>query len=93
MGIKANTATGEAVRPVDHFIKFFKQLPGLSPRELDERDWRALFALEDRDEFRLKVGEYFPGLDDVQQSRMAQFIYDKYQELLRETGEDSPEAS
>jgi hypothetical protein len=79
------------VRITDHFIKFFRQLPGLSARVLGEGDWETLLAIEDRDEFRAKVGEYFPALDERQKDRMAQFIYDKNRELLREAGESSGE--
>lgn len=74
------------MRPAEHFIKFFRQLPGLSLRVLDERDWEELLSLEDRDEFRQKVEEYFPGLTEPQKDRMAQFLYDKNRELLREAG-------
>ena len=79
------------MKPTQHFIKFFRQLPGLTVRVLDEADWAALLAIEDRDEFRLKVDEYFSGLTDAQKERMAQFLYDKNQELLREAGEESGE--
>lgn len=78
------------MRPVDHFIKFFRQLPGLSSRVLGEEDWSSLLAIEDRDEFRARVEEYFPALTDPQKDRMAQFLYDKNQELLREAGTEDP---
>ena len=78
------------MRPVDHFIKFFRQLPGLSPRVLSEEDWSSLLAMEDRDDFRARVEEYFPGLTQPQKDRMAQFLYDKNQELLREAAEEAP---
>jgi hypothetical protein len=76
------------VNPIQHFLKFFRQLPGLSARVLDENDWSVLLAIEDRDEFRSKVEEYFPALSEAQKDRMAQFIYDKNQELLREAAEE-----
>ena len=76
------------MKPVEHFIKFFRQLPGLSPTALDERNWEALLAIEDREAFREKVEEYFPGLTAQQKDRMAQFLYDKNLELLREAGEE-----
>jgi hypothetical protein len=78
------------MNPVQHFLKFFRQLPGLSIRVLNEADWAALLSIEDREDFRTKVEEYFPALTRAQQDRMAQFLYDKNQELLREAGEDSP---
>ena len=76
------------MRPVDHFIKFFRQLPGLSNRVLGEEDWSSLLAIEDRDAFRARVEGYFPALTDPQKDRMAQFLYDKNQELLREAAEE-----
>jgi hypothetical protein len=78
------------LRPVDHFIKFFRQLPGLSPRVLSEEDWTSLLAIEDRDEFRARVAEYYPNLTDPQKDRMAQFLYDKNQELMREAAMEDP---
>ncbi len=79
------------MRPAEHFIKFFRQLPGLSPKVLDERDWEALLSIEDREAFREKVEEVFPGLTAQQKDRMAQFLYDKNRELLREAeGEGEP---
>ena len=80
------------MKPTQHFIKFFRQLPGLSLRVFDEEDWAALLSIEDRDEFRVKVDEYFPGLSEAQRERMAQFLYDKNQELLREAAEEEGEA-
>jgi len=81
------------MRPVEHFIKFFRQLPGLSHKVLTEQEWEALLAVEDRLDFRTKVEEYFPALTEEQKDRMAQFLYDKNQELLREAGEEAgPEA-
>jgi len=77
------------VRPVDHFLKFFRQLPGLSSRVLTEEDWLELLAIEDRDEFRIRVDEYFPGLTDQERARMAQFLYDKNEELKREAEEEA----
>jgi hypothetical protein len=79
------------LKPSQHFIKFFRQLPGLSVRVLDEDDWVVLLGIEDRDAFRSKVDEYFPALTEAQKDRMAQFLYDKNQELLREAGDDSGE--
>jgi hypothetical protein len=79
------------VKPTQHFIKFFRQLPGLSARVLNEADWSALLSVEDREEFRSKVDEYFPSLTEAQKDRMAQFIYDKNQELLREAREEAAE--
>jgi hypothetical protein len=76
------------VRVAEHFIKFFRQLPGLSIRELSEAEWDELLRLEDREEFRTKVDEYFAGLSEAQRERMAQFLYDKNQELLREKEEE-----
>ena len=77
------------MRPAEHFVKFFRQLPGLSARLLSLEDWEALLAIEDRLDFRNKVDEYFPGLEESQRDRMAQFLYDKNQELLREAAEES----
>ncbi len=77
------------MRPVDHFLKFFRQLPGLSSKVLTEEDWSVLLAIEDRDEFRLKVDEYFPGLTEKERERMAQFLFDKNQELLREAEQEA----
>jgi hypothetical protein len=77
------------VRPVDHFLKFFRQLPGLSYKVLTEEDWLALLAIEDRDAFRVKVDEYFPGLTEQERARMAQFLYDKHEELKREAEEEA----
>jgi len=77
------------VRPAEHFIKFFRQLPGLSPKPLGLEEWEALLSVEDRLEFREKVDEYFPALTVEQKDRMAQFLYDKNQELLREAGEEA----
>lgn len=76
------------MEPVDHFLKFFKQLPGLSARVLTREDWQHLLAIEDRDEFRLKVDEYFPALAEKERARMAQFLYDKNEELVREAEEE-----
>ena len=75
------------MKPAHHFIKFFRQLPGLSARLLDEDDWLVLLGIEDRDAFRSKVDEFFPALTEAQKDRMAQFLYDKNQELLREGDE------
>jgi hypothetical protein len=77
------------VRPVDHFLKFFRQLPGLSFKVLTEEDWLELLALEDRDAFRTKVDEYFPGLTERERARMSQFLYDKNEELKREAEEEA----
>lgn len=77
------------MRPAEHFVKFFRQLPGLSPRPLELEDWEALLLVEDRIDFREKVEEYFPALTPEQKDRMAQFLYDKNQELLREAGEEA----
>lgn len=76
------------MKPVEHFIKFFRQLPGLSAKVLTEKEWSSLLVIEDREEFRQKVDEYFPGLTEPQKERMAQFLYDKNQELLREMEEE-----
>jgi hypothetical protein len=82
------------VDPVQHFIKFFRQLPGLSVRVLDEADWSNLLSIEDRDAFRARVDDYFPSLTEAQRDRMAQFLYDKNRELLREAeGEGAPETA
>jgi len=79
------------VRPAEHFVKFFRQLPGLSPKPLELEDWEELLRVEDRLDFREKVEEYFPALTPEQKDRMAQFLYDKNQELLREAkGEAEP---
>lgn len=77
------------MRPVDHFLKFFRQLPGLSFKVLTEEDWAELLAIEDRDSFRAKVDEYFPGLTEPERARMAQFLYDKNEELKREAEEEA----
>jgi len=77
------------VRPVDHFLKFFRQLPGLSFKVLTEEDWFELLAIEDRDSFRAKVDEYFPGLMERERARMSQFLYDKNEELKREAEEEA----
>jgi hypothetical protein len=79
----------DAVRPAEHFVKFFRQLPGLSARVLTVEDWELLLAVEDRINFREKVDEYFPGLTLEQKDRMAQFLYDKNLELVREAGESA----
>jgi len=76
------------VRPAEHFVKFFRQLPGLSPRPLELEDWERLLAVEDRFEFRERMDEIFPGLTQEERDRMAQFLYDKNQELLREAEEE-----
>jgi hypothetical protein len=77
------------LRPVDHFLKFFRQLPGLSYKVLTEEDWLQLLAIEDRESFRAKVDEYFPGLAEPERARMAQFLYDKNEELRREAEEEA----
>ena len=77
------------MRPVDHFLKFFRQLPGLSLKVLTEEDWLELLAIEDRDSFRAKVDEYFPGLVERERARMSQFLYDKNEELKREAEEEA----
>lgn len=84
-----SSITGASLRPVDHFLKFFRQLPGLSDRVLTEADWLELLAIEDRAVFEKKVEEHFTQLPKPKQARMAQFLYDKNQELLREMGEDT----
>jgi len=76
------------VRPAEHFVKFFRQLPGLSSKTLTLEDWETLLAVEDRIDFRERIEEYFPGLTLEQKDRMAQFLYDKNLELLREAGEE-----
>jgi hypothetical protein len=76
------------MKPSQHFVKFFRQLPGLSSRELMEEDWESLLAIEDRIEFRFRVDELFPVLSETQRDRMAQFLYDKNQELMREAREE-----
>ena len=76
------------MRPAEHFVKFFRQLPGLSPKPLELEDWERLLAVEDRIEFREKVDEIFPDLTLEERDRMAQFLYDKNQELLREAAEE-----
>ena len=76
------------MRPAEHFVKFFRQLPGLSPEPLELEDWEKLLAVEDRIEFRERVDEIFPGLTLEERDRMAQFLYDKNQELLREAAEE-----
>ena len=50
-------------------------------------EWEDLLSVEDRIDFRSRVEEYFPTLTDAEKDRMAQFLYDKNQELLRESGE------
>jgi hypothetical protein len=77
------------VRPAEHFVKFFRQLPGLSVKTLTLEDWEVLLAVEDRIDFRERIEEYFPGLSLEQKDRMAQFLYDKNLELLREAREES----
>ena len=77
------------MRPAEHFVKFFRQLPGLSVRELTLEDWEVLLAVEDRIDFRERIEEYFPGLTLEQKDRMAQFLYDKNLELMREAGEEA----
>jgi hypothetical protein len=76
------------MKPAEHFVKFFRQLPGLSPEVLTHADWESLLAVEDRYDFRDRVGEVFPALTDAEKDRMAQFLYDKNQELLREAREE-----
>jgi hypothetical protein len=76
------------VRPAEHFVKFFRQLPGLSQKELTLEDWEEFLSVEDRDEFRARVEVTFPGLTEKEKDRMAQFLYDKNQELLREAAEE-----
>jgi len=80
------------MRPAEHFVKFFRQLPGLSEKVLSEADWEALLAVEDRYDFRARVNEVFPGLTEQERDRMAQFLYDKNQELLREAAEEAGKA-
>ena len=80
------------MRPAEHFVKFFRQLPGLSPEPLGLEDWEKLLAVEDRIEFREKVDEIFSGLTLEERDRMAQFLYDKNQELLREAAEEESQA-
>jgi hypothetical protein len=77
------------VRPAEHFVKFFRQLPGLSSKPLELEDWEDLLRVEDRLDFREKVEEYFPALTPEQKDRMAQFLYDKNLELLREAKEEA----
>ena len=77
------------MRPAEHFVKFFRQLPGLSEKVLTESDWEALLAIEDRFDFRARVEEIFPQLTQEQKDRMAQFLFDKNQELLREAAEEA----
>ncbi|HEU5181820.1 MAG TPA: hypothetical protein VFW45_13615 [Candidatus Polarisedimenticolia bacterium] len=77
------------MRPAEHFVKFFRQLPGLSEKVLTEPDWEALLSIEDRYEFRARVEEIFPRLTEQEKDRMAQFLYDKNQELLREAEEET----
>ena len=77
-----------ALKPAEHFVKFFRQLPGLSVRILTLEDWEALLSVEDRIDFRERIDEYFPGLTLEQKDRMAQFLYDKNLELLREAREE-----
>ena len=77
------------MRPVDHFLKFFNQLPGLSKGVLTEAEWLDLLAITDRAAFEEKVKEWFSELPEPKQARMAQFLYDKNKELLREMGEDT----
>lgn|GEM_PF-2751162 len=77
------------MRPAEHFVKFFRQLPGLSSKTLTLEDWETLLAVEDRIDFRERIEEYFPGLTLEQKDRMAQFLYDKNLELLREAGEEA----
>jgi hypothetical protein len=77
------------LRPAEHFVKFFRQLPGLSAKPLELEDWEALLRVEDRIDFREKMEEYFPSLTPEQKDRMAQFLYDKNQELLREASEEA----
>ena len=80
------------MRPAEHFVKFFRQLPGLSPEPLGLEDWEKLLAVEDRNELREKVDEIFSGLTLEERDRMAQFLYDKNQELLREAAEEESQA-
>ena len=77
------------MRPAEHFVKFFRQLPGLSEKVLTESDWEAFLSIEDRYDFRAKVEEIFPRLTEEQKDRMAQFLFDKNQELLREAAEEA----
>ncbi len=77
------------MRPAEHFVKFFRQLPGLSGTVLTESDWEALLSIEDRYDFRARVEEIFPRLTEEQKDRMAQFLFDKNQELLREAEEEA----
>ncbi|PYQ14023.1 MAG: hypothetical protein DMH00_02695 [Acidobacteria bacterium] len=79
------------MRPAEHFVKFFRQLPGLSYKVLTLEEWEDLLSVEDRIDFRSRVEEYFPTLTDAEKDRMAQFLYDKNQELLRESGEQEEE--
>jgi len=81
------------VRPAEHFVKFFRQLPGLSVHPLTLEDWEALLSVEDRTDFRERIDGYFPGLTPEQRDRMAQFLYDKNLELLREAREESEETA
>jgi hypothetical protein len=77
------------MRPAEHFVKFFRQLPGLSAKPLALEDWEALLSVQDRIDFRERIDEYFPGLTLEQKDRMAQFLYDKNLELLREAREEA----
>jgi len=77
------------MRPAEHFVKFFRQLPGLSVKVFSVEEWEALLAIEDRFDFRDKMEECFPALSEEQKDRMAQFLYDKNQELLREAEEEA----
>ena len=77
------------MRPAEHFVKFFRQLPGLSEKVLTESDWETLLSIEDRYDFRARVEEIFPRLTEEQKDRMAQFLFDKNQELLREAAEEA----
>ena len=77
------------MRPAQHFVKFFRQLPGLSEKVLTESDWETLLSIEDRFDFRARVEEIFPLLTEEQKDRMAQFLFDKNQELLREAEEEA----
>ncbi|MCI0569084.1 MAG: hypothetical protein L0Z52_12995 [Acidobacteria bacterium] len=81
------------MRPAEHFVKFFRQLPGLSVKVLSLEDWETLLSVEDRIDFRERIDEYFPGLTLEQKDRMAQFLYDKNLELLREAGEEDDPAA
>ncbi len=81
------------MRPAEHFVKFFRQLPGLSVKVLSLEDWETLLSVEDRIDFRERIDEYFPGLTLEQKDRMAQFLYDKNLELLREAGEEDDAAA